>query len=76
MSCKCLSGYGALRLVQKRTTMTKLTYTISEAAIALSIGRTTIYKLISERRLRTVKIGARTLIPADQIRALIEPQAA
>jgi excisionase family DNA binding protein len=56
--------------------MTKLTYTISEAAAALSIGRTTIYKLISEQRLRTVKIGARTLIPADQIRALIEPKAA
>lgn len=56
--------------------MTKLTYTISEAATALSIGRTTIYKLISGRQLRTVKIGARTLIPADQIYALIKPQAA
>lgn len=42
-----------------------------DAAQALSLGRTSIYKLIREGRLETVKLGRRTLITVASIRALI-----
>ena len=39
---------------------------------ALNIGKTKIYELISEGRLKTVKIGRRTLVTTDSIRALVD----
>lgn len=47
---------------------------VSGAAKALGLGRTTIYKLISENQLETIKIGRRTLIKTASIRALINPE--
>ena len=44
---------------------------INDAARALGIGRTSIYALIKEGKLQTVKIGRRTLVKADSIRALV-----
>ncbi len=49
----------------------KLAYTIAEACHAVGIGRTKLYELIGEGRVETRKIGARTVIPADSLRALI-----
>jgi excisionase family DNA binding protein len=43
---------------------------INETARALGIGRTKIYELINAGRLETVKIGRRTLVRTDSIRAL------
>lgn len=45
---------------------------INGAARALSLGRTSIYQLIKEGRLETVKLGRRTLIKVASIRALID----
>ncbi|MDB5583385.1 MAG: excisionase [Bradyrhizobium sp.] len=45
---------------------------INDAARSLGIGRTSIYKLIGEGKLTTLKIGRRTLVRADSIRALVE----
>lgn len=50
----------------------KLAYTINEAAAAVGLGRTTIYRLIAEGKLSTVKVGHRTLIPTASLRALID----
>ena len=44
---------------------------IKDAAKALSVGRTSIYALIKEGRLETVKLGRRTLVKADSIRHLL-----
>jgi excisionase family DNA binding protein len=44
---------------------------INDAAKALSLGRTSIYALIKEGRLDTVKLGRRTLVKTASIRALI-----
>jgi excisionase family DNA binding protein len=46
--------------------------TVNEACATLHISRWTLYKLIRERRLDTIKIGRRRLIPANEISALIE----
>jgi excisionase family DNA binding protein len=55
--------------------MEPLTVTVAGARSALGIGTTKIYQLIGEGRLRTVKIGRRTLIRTESIYALIEHSA-
>jgi len=37
------------------------------AAASLGLGRTTTYRLIKEGRLRSIKVGRRRLVPADEI---------
>lgn len=44
---------------------------INETAEALRLGRTSIYVLINDGRLATVKIGRRTLVKVSSIDALI-----
>jgi excisionase family DNA binding protein len=50
----------------------KLAYSVAEACVALSIGRTNLYAIIASGQLESVKIGKRTLIPAASLRALVE----
>ena len=45
--------------------------TVPEAAARLRISRWLVYELIRSRRLRTVKIGARRLVPAQAIQECI-----
>ena len=45
---------------------------INDAAKSLGIGRTKVYDLINTGKLKTVKIGRRTLIKVDSIHALLE----
>lgn len=49
----------------------KLAYSIREAVAATSIGRTTLFDHISHGRLRAVKVGGRTLIPAKELERFI-----
>lgn len=49
----------------------KIAYSIKEACRASSLGRTTVYAHIAAKRLKAVRIGGRTLIPADSLHALI-----
>lgn len=49
----------------------KLSYSVSEACAATSLGRTTLYGLIAAGRLKSIRVGGRTLIPAEGLRALI-----
>lgn len=55
--------------------MDPVTITIENAKTALGIGHTTIYRLINEGKLATVKIGRRTLVKTDSIRALVDQAA-
>ena len=59
--------------------MEPIATSVKEAAKALSLGRTSIYALINDGRLETVKLGRRTLIKIASIRALLsdadKPQA-
>lgn len=45
---------------------------LNDAAKTLGIGRTFTYGLIKQGRLETVKLGRRTLVKIDSIKALIE----
>lgn len=51
--------------------MLPFTTSISEAAKALSLGRTSIYELINSGRLETVKIGRRRLVKVESIQRLL-----
>lgn len=53
----------------------KLAYSINEACAATSLGRTSIYAYIASGRLRAVRVGGRTVIPADSLEALIAGEA-
>ena len=55
--------------------MEKLAFSINEAARALSLGRTSIYSLIADKRLDAFKLGRRTLIRAESIRRLVAGEA-
>jgi excisionase family DNA binding protein len=49
----------------------KLAFSIREACSASSLGRTTIYKHIAAGRLKAVRVGGRTVIPAESLHALV-----
>lgn len=53
----------------------KLAYSIKEAAKVSSLGRTTLYAHIAAKRLKAVRIGGRTVIPAESLHALIAGEA-
>ena len=50
----------------------RVLYSVEEAASALSVGRTSLYALIDSGELERVKIGRRSLVPADSIAAYVE----
>ena len=54
--------------------MEQLAYSINETAKALSLGRTSVYALISDGRLEAFKLGRRTLIRVESIRRLVAAQ--
>jgi excisionase family DNA binding protein len=48
------------------------TLSISEAARTLSIGRTKIYELLKNDEMRTIRVGRRRLILANDVDAFVE----
>lgn len=46
-------------------------YSVDESAHIIGCGRTKIFDLIREGRLRIVKIGARTIVPRGEIERLM-----
>ena len=50
--------------------------TVSQAARALAIGRTTLYELIGKRRIETVHIGRCIRVPVEAVRAFVEAERA
>lgn len=54
----------------------KLAYGVKEAAVALGVGVTTIWRAIREGNLTTVKVGNRTLISTEALQAWLSASAA
>ncbi len=49
----------------------KLAYSIREACNTSSLGKTTIYSHIAAGRLKAIRVGGRTIIPAESLQALL-----
>ena len=47
---------------------------INDVCRRLGIGRTLVYDLIKQGRLRPIKLGTRTLIPESELQRLIDEQ--
>ena len=45
----------------------RLAYRPTEVADALGIGRTVVYRLIKEGRIRTLRVGTRIVVPREAI---------
>lgn len=57
----------------KESTETEpLVYRVEQAAVALQLGRSTIYELIRSGQLRSVKSGRRRLVPKDAVVEYLE----
>ncbi|WP_294039384.1 helix-turn-helix domain-containing protein [Sphingomonas sp.] len=52
--------------------MDNMLVSIADASTLLSIGRSTLYRLIGQGKLATVKIGRRTLIRVSSLHALTD----
>lgn len=55
--------------------MDPVTITIDGTRKATGLGTTKIYELINQGKLKTVKVGRRTLVKTDSIRALVDQAA-
>lgn len=62
-------------MTNSKNDIPKLGFSIKEACKATSLGRTSIYNHIASGRLRVVRIGGRTVIPAESLRALLDGEA-
>lgn len=54
----------------------KLAYSVKEACATSSLGRTSIYASIAAGRLKAIRVGGRTLIPAESLHTLLSGEAA
>jgi excisionase family DNA binding protein len=68
------SGNKLSPLPQPSSGIEPLTRSIKDAGKLLGLSRTTIYRLIGEGQLETVRIGNRTLIKTASIRSLVETE--
>lgn len=59
----------ALRLGDRMPASPPALLSIKEASVLLGIGRTTLYQLIKEGKLRTRRIGSRNLVPLSEVQA-------
>lgn len=53
----------------------KIGYSIREASAATSLSKSSLYNYLASGRLRAVRVGGRTIIPADALLALIAGEA-
>jgi len=53
-----------------------LTFTVQAASELSGLGKTKLYELLKDGKLRRIKVGDRTLIGGDSLRALLGIEAA
>lgn len=56
--------------------MIRVAYSVNEVVSLTGLGRTTVFKLMDEGKLRRRKVGARTLILSEDVDALLQRHAA
>jgi len=50
----------------------KKAYSVQEAAKLLSLGKTTVYELIWQNKLKCIKIGRKIIVPENAIKEFLE----
>lgn len=79
MSCRQfrLRPNGTKTVHSDKQNTPKLGYSIREAVAATSLGRTTIYKMLADPGcpLKAIRVGGRTIIPAEALHALMSWEA-
>jgi hypothetical protein len=53
-------------------TVERLAYRIPDACRAIGLGRTSVYHLVSQGKLRLIKIAGRSLVDAASLRDLVK----
>lgn len=53
-----------------------LAYSLKDACAVSSLGKTTLYTHINSGRLKAIRLGGRTLIPAESLHTLLSGEAA
>ena len=53
----------------------KLAYGIEEAAQAIGVGKSTIWRWVHDGRVKTIKLGGRTLIRREELMRLLDDAA-
>lgn len=48
----------------------RFAYRVSDACVALGIGRTSLYELVKSGKLRLIKLAGRTLVPRSELERL------
>lgn len=59
----------------KTNPLQKVSYSIREASEASSLSKSTLYNHIAAGRLKAVRVGGRTVIPAVSLHALLAGEA-
>jgi excisionase family DNA binding protein len=58
------------RMDSQTVSLQKLSYSFAEAEVISNLSRSTLYREVARGRLRRVKVGKRSLIPADALASL------
>lgn len=56
---------------QEQRNVDRLAWPINEGAHRIGVGRSTIYKLAAEGKIRLIKVAGRRLIPEEEIARLV-----
>lgn len=69
-------GRNYTRVIMSKKSSPVACFSVSGAAQYLGISRTLFYRLIRERRIKTVKIGARTIVRGVELERFLDRQQA
>jgi excisionase family DNA binding protein len=61
----------AVRIAVVSDESSPLAYGVNDAAKRIGVGRSTLYQLIRDGQLRSIRVGRRTLIPDEDLRRII-----
>jgi excisionase family DNA binding protein len=61
-------------MIEPRQLRDPITVGVGEACRLSGLGKTTVFKLISDGALRTVKVRGRTLVRYESLKNLLEPE--
>ena len=65
------SGQREVNRLGRDSASERLALSVTEVALALGLSRSSVYQMIRRGELRSVKLGARRVIPASEIARLL-----